>query len=738
MLCLFLLFGTGSVCLASHIFGGELLYTHLSGKLYKITLTLYGDCGADAVTFDQLYVATPRISIYNGGVFKDTISLKLLTGSGNEVSAVCPSQLGNTKCNGGSLPGVRQFIYEDTVSLIGASSIWLFRFDGTLGNGIGPVGSTAYSAGRSSQITNATPGTYMQIDAELNTLHGHNSSPQYSTIPTPYYCINVLQQYNHGAVDADGDSLSYSMVPAIDAHTGVAVNYVSPFTAYNPLAVASGNFNFSPLNGQMTFNPNAIQDALVVIKVSEYKNGLIVGTSEREMTFIVQDNCTGTPPVANISAVSGATLSGSNVLNICRGQPQVSFTIGIDNPDGDSTTLTPSNVPLSAALTISNNNTSAPQGHFTWATAGLLPGHYTFYVTIKNNHCPLFNIQTVAYTINVADPPTISAKQLSATHCIGKAGIEYSLAYGFIPRTITVRQGGVTVTTITDNSGADTSVIIDSLTGGTYTAIVSSDGLCIDSTIINVTDSGYLPVDDVNRSLCLGDPVFPVYVAPVAPGAVINWFELDGSLMTGAPIISTSSAAEYAWYFIETYHVCISQPVAVKAQVHPLPDGHILNVRQTVCYGDDIYLQAEGGVEYTWLPENAIKKDTDGLYVELITPTTLIVYIKDEFGCVDTEKVSYSDIQQCCHFSYPNAFTPNNDGHNDGFRVVTYGNMRSYDLTIYNRWGQRIFWTSDPHKVWDGTYGGVPCEIGTYYYYLNAQCLTGPKETHKGDVVLIR
>ena len=578
----------------------------------------------------------------------------------------------------------------------------------------------------------------MQIDATLNTLHGANSSPQYFTIPTPFYCINILQQYNHGAIDPDADSLSFSMVPAIDAQTGTAVPYIYPFSATAPISAVSGSFAFSSLNGQMTFTPDIIQDALVVIKVSEYKNGFLVGSSERELTFIVHDNCDGTPPVAGITALSGATLSGTSVLNICKGQPFVNFTIGLSNPDGDTTILTPTNVPPTATLTVTNNNTPAPEVHFNWATASLMPGHYTFYLNIKNNHCPLYNTQTIAYTINVANEPTISVNQITPTYCINKAAIEFSLAYGFTPRTITIRQGGAVVKTDVDPSTADSSTVIDSLPAGTYTAIVSSDALCVDSVVFTISDSGYLPVSNIDLSLCKGDPIFPITVPLAGPGAVVNWFQLDNTPFSGPPVVNTASAGTFAWYFIETYKVCTSRPVSVTAVVHTLPVAEILNIPKTVCYGDDIYLEATGGSEYAWQPESAIKKDTAGLYVEVIEPITIIVFAKDVYGCADTASVSYNDIQRCCLFSYPNAFTPNNDGHNDGFRIITYGNMRSYSLTIFNRWGQRVFYTADPHKAWDGTFGGEPCEIGTYYYYLNAQCLTGPKETHKGDIILVR
>jgi gliding motility-associated-like protein len=69
---------------------------------------------------------------------------------------------------------------------------------------------------------------------------------------------------------------------------------------------------------------------------------------------------------------------------------------------------------------------------------------------------------------------------------------------------------------------------------------------------------------------------------------------------------------------------------------------------------------------------------------------------------------------------------------------VTYGNHLQYELSIYNNWGQRVYYGLDAKDGWDGKFNGKPCDIGTYFYYLNATCFTGYKETYKGTVMLMR
>jgi gliding motility-associated-like protein len=68
-------------------------------------------------------------------------------------------------------------------------------------------------------------------------------------------------------------------------------------------------------------------------------------------------------------------------------------------------------------------------------------------------------------------------------------------------------------------------------------------------------------------------------------------------------------------------------------------------------------------------------------------------------------------------FYLPNAFTPNGDGLNDSFGVIQiYDYVSRYHMSIYNRWGQMIFETSNINNGWDGIYQGEPCMGGAYIY----------------------
>jgi gliding motility-associated-like protein len=83
----------------------------------------------------------------------------------------------------------------------------------------------------------------------------------------------------------------------------------------------------------------------------------------------------------------------------------------------------------------------------------------------------------------------------------------------------------------------------------------------------------------------------------------------------------------------------------------------------------------------------------------------------------------------------PTAFTPNSDGMNDMFRVKGE-NLQNFRLMVYDRWGEKIFESSNPNDGWDGTFKGNPVQNDTYVYQVTAANLKGSKLT--GAVTLVR
>ncbi|MCB0738239.1 MAG: gliding motility-associated C-terminal domain-containing protein [Bacteroidetes bacterium] len=85
----------------------------------------------------------------------------------------------------------------------------------------------------------------------------------------------------------------------------------------------------------------------------------------------------------------------------------------------------------------------------------------------------------------------------------------------------------------------------------------------------------------------------------------------------------------------------------------------------------------------------------------------------------------------------PNAFTPNNDGINDVFKISSFG-LKNFSCKIYARNGQRVAFSENPNTIWDGELNGVPLPLGVYQYIIYAETEKGDVIEESGNVTLIR
>lgn len=89
----------------------------------------------------------------------------------------------------------------------------------------------------------------------------------------------------------------------------------------------------------------------------------------------------------------------------------------------------------------------------------------------------------------------------------------------------------------------------------------------------------------------------------------------------------------------------------------------------------------------------------------------------------------------------PTAFSPNGDTRNDVFKIIKVSEIQKYKIAVYDRWGNRIFYSNNPSEGWDGTYKGGECEVGTYSWFSEGEVWQGDTfvpYSIKGNVALIR
>ncbi|MDP5172768.1 MAG: gliding motility-associated C-terminal domain-containing protein [Bacteroidia bacterium] len=380
---------------ATHVMGADLTYTCLGGNQYQFTLTMYRDC--DGVAALPAY----NIDISSASCGQNAV-LTLTQNSVIDISPICPALLPNSSCNGGPLPGVQQYIYSAIYTFPAQCTDWVISWAECCRN----------NAITNANIISIANGTETYIEATLDNLTvSCNSSPTFTNIPTPYVCAGELFQYNHGAVDPDGDSLAYELVNPLETTLGLPtnVNYIPPFSATYPVSTIPANsFGFDPATGQLTFTPDVQQRGITAILVKEYRNGKLIGTTMRDIQIVVQ-NCTNSLPVwGNPTAVAGGTLNGQ-VFTVCAGNT-LSFSIGASDVNAANVLALSSNLATSIpAATLNSVGSNPITAGFSWATSLTDVGIHSFTLTVNDGACPILGRQTVGFEVYVQGPVQVSA-----------------------------------------------------------------------------------------------------------------------------------------------------------------------------------------------------------------------------------------------------------------------------------------------------------------------------------------
>jgi gliding motility-associated-like protein len=170
-----------------------------------------------------------------------------------------------------------------------------------------------------------------------------------------------------------------------------------------------------------------------------------------------------------------------------------------------------------------------------------------------------------------------------------------------------------------------------------------------------------------------------------------------------------------------------SLPITIHGPMDPVN----LGPDTALCPGTTILLQAGAGFQtYKWqdgsVSDDYLVRDT-GRYFVTVT---------DFCGDSSSDTIYVRDCRRVVYF--PNAFTPNHDGANDLFRPLVNGQLKEFELFIYNRWGELIFITKDPANGWDGSCKGGALPTGTYVWFCRYQFAENPPAEQKGTVLLIR
>lgn len=162
----------------------------------------------------------------------------------------------------------------------------------------------------------------------------------------------------------------------------------------------------------------------------------------------------------------------------------------------------------------------------------------------------------------------------------------------------------------------------------------------------------------------------------------------------------------------------------------------------SVVVGQPLQLGASGGTSYLWIPSTYLNNHT------IQNPIAIFPAPVDSFkyklvasniaGCTDTASITVRVYAVNPTVFVPTAFTPNGDGLNDAVRPISVGIRRINYFSIYNRWGERVFITTEDKKGWDGRISGVLQSSNVFVWMVQAEDYLGNKIFLKGTVALIR
>lgn len=183
-----------------------------------------------------------------------------------------------------------------------------------------------------------------------------------------------------------------------------------------------------------------------------------------------------------------------------------------------------------------------------------------------------------------------------------------------------------------------------------------------------------------------------------------------------------------------------SETLYTKVSVLPLPSVEARSSNTITCTKPFTLLSAEGSaVNYRWTPMSDLsdansKNPTSSPQIS----TMYTVTVTDRNGCENSDSVLVKvEFSGNGFVGLPTAFSPNGDGLNDCFGAGKLPPVTELRLSVFNRYGERVFFTDRQDKCWDGTYKGVAQASGSFVYILTANTVCG-SINQKGTITLIR
>ncbi len=253
-----------------------------------------------------------------------------------------------------------------------------------------------------------------------------------------------------------------------------------------------------------------------------------------------------------------------------------------------------------------------------------------------------------------------------------------------------------------------------------------------DSVDVIIRTKPLATVNSVTHAICEGETVQLL----ADGGTAYQWLPSEGlnSSSVPDPVASPADSTQYTVVVTNGEGCTDTAAVAINVYRKPTADA---GPPKEIGNGQSVVLSGAAtgtAVSYSWSPAVAIDDATK--LQPSVSPTEDQVYfltVTSPIGCgVATDSVM---VKVYKGIFIPTAFTPNGDGKNDLWRILGLSVYPSYEVLLFNRWGQVVFRSKNAAPAWDGRFKGQPLPADAYPYLIK---INGRKEVLKGVLMIIR
>ncbi|MBP6732191.1 MAG: gliding motility-associated C-terminal domain-containing protein [Chitinophagales bacterium] len=292
--------------------------------------------------------------------------------------------------------------------------------------------------------------------------------------------------------------------------------------------------------------------------------------------------------------------------------------------------------------------------------------------------------------------------------------------------------GGSNYTYSWNSTPVQTTDTAFNLPAGNYLVIINSPGFCELSTTVSIKEP-----TAISTSFTTTDDTCFTSMGSIAASTTGGTGTYQYLWSNGASTASLTnlSAGIYNLTITDSSN-CAASAHATVNSVNTLT--LVISSTNISCYGTadgEVLVTASGGKQpyiYNW-SNNAITAS-----INRLKAGTYYVTVSDAGNCVNNDSAIIT--QEVCpsYIYFPTGFSPNADGANDLFKATASPDLKKYSLQIYNRWGEKVFETTDVTEGWDGRYKYLAQPLSTYVWFAEFTFDGQKKQTQSGNVTLVR